>query len=286
MHGIGNDYVYIDCMTSCPLNLPSLAREMSDRHRGIGGDGIILILPSSEADFKMRIFNADGSEARMCGNGSRCVAKYVYDNHLTDKRHLTLETLSGVKHLFLKPGQDGLISEVTVDMGEPSLSCSDIPVNSVENDWINKPVILDETNTLYITAVSMGNPHAVIFCDDPYNIPFETLGAAVEFHELFPDRANVEFVKIIDRNNIRVRVWERGSGETQACGTGACATVVAAATLGLTDREVTVELAGGKLDIEWKAKDNHVMMTGPATMVFTGEYFLQNKEGKNDKGKR
>ena len=279
MHGIGNDYVYIDCIASCPLNLPSLAREMSDRHRGIGGDGIILILPSSEADFKMRIFNADGSEARMCGNGSRCVAKYVYDNHLTDKRHLTLETLSGVKHLFLKPGPDGCISEVTVDMGEPSLSCSDIPVNSVDKDWINKPVKLDDTHTLYITAVSMGNPHAVIFCDDPYDIPFEQLGAAIEFHHLFPDRVNVEFVHIIDRNNIRVRVWERGSGETLACGTGACATVVAAATLGLTGRDVNVQLAGGRLNIDWRADDNHVFMTGPATTVFTGEYFLQNNEG-------
>lgn len=274
MHGIGNDYVYIDCMSSCPPNLEALARRMSDRHIGVGSDGIILILPSEIADFKMRIFNADGSEARMCGNGSRCVAKYVFDNHLTDKCNLTLETISGVKHLFLKPGKDGTIQEVTVDMGVPSLETNEIPVKC------NKAQCIDEELTvngkcLGITAVSMGNPHVVIFVDDLSTGDVTELGPVIENHEMFPERANVEFVKVISRDTINVRVWERGSGETLACGTGACASVVAAVTNGLTDRSVKVNLPGGQLNIEWNQENNHIYMTGPATTVFTGDYIVK-----------
>ncbi len=278
MHGAGNDYVYINCIENCPRNLASLSREMSDRHKGVGGDGIILILPSSEADFKMRIFNADGSEARMCGNGSRCVAKYVYDNRLTDKLHLTLETLSGVKHLYLKPGSDNKVESVTVDMGIPSLACKDIPVKVKTETFIDQEITVVDSNKIRLTAVSMGNPHAVITIPssvDTYNV--EILGPLIENHELFPDRANVEFVEIIDRKTLKARVWERGSGETLACGTGACATVVACATLGLTDRKVTVSLPGGNLDIEWNEQDGHVYMTGPAVTVFTGVYYIKGE---------
>ena len=259
MQGIGNDYVYIDCLSSCPRNLASLSREMSDRHYGVGGDGIILILPSCEADFKMRIFNADGSEALMCGNGARCVAKYVYDNNLTHSTHVTLETLSGVKHLFLKPGHDGLIESVTVDMGLPSLLTEHLPVD----------------DCLTATAVSMGNPHAVIFVDDADKADVATIGKRTEIHPYFPDRTNVEFVSVMSPTDLRMRVWERGSGITLACGTGACASLVAANVCGLTGRQATIHLDGGKLDVVWDESTGHVMLTGPATTVFKGTYFRQ-----------
>ncbi|MDE7386382.1 MAG: diaminopimelate epimerase [Muribaculaceae bacterium] len=277
MQGLGNDYIYVDCLSGSPANLASLAREMSDRHKGVGGDGIILILPSCDADFKMRIFNADGSEARMCGNGARCVAKYVYDNNLIKKLHVTLETLSGVKHLFLKPGHDGLIESVTVDMGLPSLLTEVIPVDFCSETFVDEPVAVDADTSLRFTAVSMGNPHAVCFVSSPDDVDIEYVGRAVEFNRLFPDRVNVEFAQILSRHEIRMRVWERGSGVTMACGTGACATVVAAVVNGLVDRDVTVHLDGGDLTVEWREVDNHVYMTGPAVTVFTGVYNRQSQ---------
>lgn len=273
MQGIGNDYIYIDCHERVPRNLASLAREMSDRHYGVGGDGIILIMPSSEADFKMRIFNADGTEARMCGNGARCVAKYVYDNKLTYQHHITLETLSGVKHLFLKPGSDGFVETVTVDMGLPSLLTKEIPVETTFETFVAQPVHINHLNNdVYITAVSMGNPHAVVFIDNVEDFDISIWGPAIEHHTLFPDRVNVEFVQVINRNEIRMRVWERGSGVTKACGTGACASVVAAVTNGLCDNKVRVILDGGGLMVEIDDTNGHVMMTGSATTVFVGQY--------------
>jgi diaminopimelate epimerase len=269
MHGIGNDYVYFDCTNGFPNNPEALSVFLSDRHRGVGGDGIILICPSEIADFKMRIFNADGSEAKMCGNGSRCVGKYVYDFGLTEKRYITLETLSGVKYLTLMPGNDGKIEAVTVDMGAPDLVPASIPV--VADNNINIPVNINGQQ-LAVTAVSMGNPHGVIIVDDLDSTDIHGLGRQLELHPMWPDRANIEFAQVLNRNEIKMRVWERGSGETQACGTGACATAVAASLLGLTDRQdVTIHLLGGDLKISQDEATDHVMMTGPATTVFSGE---------------
>ena len=274
MQGIGNDYIYIDCLQSCPDDLASLSREMSDRHFGVGGDGIILILPSEIADFKMRIFNADGSEARMCGNGARCVAKYVYDNKLINNNNITLETLSGVKHLLLNTDASGNVLSITVDMGVPSFVASDIPVKmstdriidfSLETGVKSMPVAK-------ITAVSIGNPHTVIFVDSIVSVDLCNLGAAIEHNALFPDRTNVEFVQINSRNDITMKVWERGSGVTMACGTGACASVAAAVVNGLTDRNVTVHLDGGDLIIDWNGNTGHIHLTGSAETVFTGVY--------------
>lgn len=277
MQGIGNDYIYLNCLDNCPSNLASLSREMSDRHTGVGGDGIITIEPSGVADLRMRIFNADGTEARMCGNGARCVAKYAYDNNLTDKLHLTLETISGVKHLFLKPGNDGLIDEVTVDMGLPSFLTEDIPVNFSGDMFINRPVVILDRR-LSITAVSIGNPHAVIFVDNVLDFDIERYGRAIEFDPLFPDRVNVEFATVNAPGDITMRVWERGSGVTRACGTGACATLAAAAVNHLSGRKATLHLDGGDLLIDWNADSGHIMMTGPAKTVFTGTYRRQNQE--------
>ncbi len=269
MHGIGNDYVYIDCTSGSPSNPEALSILLSDRHKGVGGDGIILICPSECADFKMRIFNADGSEAKMCGNGSRCVGKYVYDNGLTDKLNLTLETLSGVKYLTLHPGSDGKIESATVDMGAPELNPPSIPVIADSN--IEIPVEA-EGKSFKITAVSMGNPHGVIIVDNPDMIDIHAVGKTLEHHPMWPDRANIEFAQVINPKEIRMRVWERGSGETQACGTGACATAVAASLLGLADSEgVTVHLLGGDLEISRDSQTGHILMKGPATTVFTGE---------------
>ena len=269
MHGIGNDYVYIDCMGGSPSDPATLSVLLSDRHKGIGGDGIILICPSESSDFKMRIFNADGSEAKMCGNGSRCIGKYVYDFGLTDKLKLTLETLSGVKYLTLYPGPDGKIASATVDMGAPILTPADIPVVAVNNLQI--PVEVDG-ETYIINAISMGNPHGVIFVDDLDSTDIHRIGPKLENHPMWPDRANIEFAQVINPKEIRMRVWERGSGETQACGTGACATAVAASLLGLADKEdVTIHLLGGDLVISQDPVTGHVMMTGPATTVFNGE---------------
>lgn len=269
MHGIGNDYIYINCMDGEPDLLPQLSVILSDRHKGIGGDGIILICPSEIADFKMRIFNADGSEAKMCGNGSRCVGKYVFDKGLTDKKVVTLETLAGIKilNLHIDP-ETGEVDTVTVDMGVPSMVTQEIPVIANSADFIESPVETSK-GTVSLTAVSMGNPHGVIFTDDLSTAKVHSLGAELEKHSIFPDRANIEFARIEAPDHIRMRVWERGSGETMACGTGACATAVAAALTGRTGRKAKVSLNGGELDIEWN-ENGHVYMTGSATTVFEG----------------
>lgn len=273
MHGISNDYIYINCMNGQPECPQHLSVEMSDRHTGVGGDGIILICPSDIADFKMRIFNADGSEAKMCGNGSRCVGKYVYDYGLTDKTRITLETLSGIKVLSLHL-RDGKVDTVTVDMGEPVLTPCEIPVRHDGDSMIDHKVI-SAGKEYRLTAVSMGNPHGVIFGADPDSLPLEAIGPGLECHDMWQDRANIEFASILSPSEIKMRVWERGSGETMACGTGACATAVAAVLNGLTGRRVTVHLRGGDLTIEWRPDDNHVYMTGSATTVFEGTYERQ-----------
>lgn len=273
MHGISNDYIYINCMNGQPECPQHLSVEMSDRHTGVGGDGIILICPSEIADFKMRIFNADGSEAKMCGNGSRCVGKYVYDYGLTDKTQITLETLSGIKVLSLHL-RDGKVDTVTVDMGEPVLIPCEIPVRHDGDSMIDHKVI-SAGKEYRLTAVSMGNPHGVIFGADPDSLPLEAIGPGLECHDMWQDRANIEFASVLSPSEIKMRVWERGSGETMACGTGACATAVAAVLNGLTGRRVTVHLRGGDLTIEWRPDDNHVYMTGSATTVFEGTYERQ-----------
>ena len=274
MHGIGNDYIYINCMESTPDRLPELAIEMSDRHFGVGGDGIVLICPSEVADFKMRMFNNDGSEARMCGNASRCIARYVHDHGLTDQRRISLETLSGIKVLSLNMNSDGDVESVTVDMGEPEFTSGLIPVVTASERMVEEDV---ETSCgdVKVTAVSMGNPHGVIFVDRIEDVDFDTLGPELESHDIWPDRANIEFLEVISRSEARMRVWERGTGETLACGTGACASAVAAILTGRCDRKVTIHLRGGNLEIEW-GEDGHVMMTGGATEVFDGIYRRQN----------
>lgn len=274
MHGIGNDYIYINCMESTPDRLPELAIEMSDRHFGVGGDGIVLICPSEVADFKMRMFNNDGSEARMCGNASRCIARYVHDHGLTDQRRISLETLSGIKVLSLNMNSGGEVESVTVDMGEPEFTPGLIPVVTASERMVEEEV---ETSCgdIKVTAVSMGNPHGVIFVDRIEDVDFDTLGPELESHDIWPDRANIEFLEVISRSEARMRVWERGTGETLACGTGACASAVAAILTGRCDRKVTIHLRGGNLEIEW-GEDGHVMMTGGATEVFDGIYRRQN----------
>ncbi len=273
MHGIGNDYIYINCMESVPDRLPELAEEMSDRHFGLGGDGIVLICPSDKADFRMRMFNNDGSEARMCGNASRCIAKYVHDHNLTDKTCISLETLSGIKVLSLNMSPSGEVESVTVDMGEPEFKAELVPVRSTAGKMVEEPVATS-CGEVRVTAVSMGNPHGVVFVDRIEDVPFETLGPELEKHSMWPDRANIEFLQIISPTEARMRVWERGTGETLACGTGACASAVAAALTGRCGREVTIHLRGGDLNIRW-ADNGHVMMTGGATEVFEGNYYRQ-----------
>lgn len=273
MHGIGNDYIYINCMESVPDRLPELAEEMSDRHFGVGGDGIVLICPSDKADFRMRMFNNDGSEARMCGNASRCIAKYVHDHKLTDKTCISLETLSGIKVLSLNMSPSGEVESVTVDMGEPELNAGLVPVRSTAEKMVEEPVATS-CGEVRVTAVSMGNPHGVVFVDRIEDVPFETLGPELEKHSMWSDRANIEFLQIISPSEARMRVWERGTGETLACGTGACASAVAAALTGRCGREVTIHLRGGDLHIRW-ANNGHVMMTGGATEVFEGNYYRQ-----------
>ena len=269
MHGAGNDYIYINAIDSCPANLPELSNEMSDRHKGVGSDGVVLIMPSDKADFWMRMFNADGSEGEMCGNASRCVAKYVYDKGLTSKRKITLETLAGIKVLEITKVVDEKVREVKVDMGEPSFVPENIPTNS-NCEVIDMP-ISTSLGTLNLTAVGTGNPHGVVIMDSVSDLDIDSIGPEIQNNELFPRKANIEFVRIINRNEIEMRVYERGSGETMACGTGACASVVATSRLGLTDRRATVHLKGGDLQIHW-AENNHVYMTGEAATVFEGEY--------------
>lgn len=269
MHGAGNDYIYINAINSCPANLPELSNEMSDRHKGVGSDGVVLIMPSDKADFRMRMFNADGSEGEMCGNASRCVAKYVYDKGLTSKRKITLETLAGIKVLEITKVVDEKVREVKVDMGEPSFAPENIPTNS-NCEVIDMP-ISTSLGTLNLTAVGTGNPHGVVIMDSVSDLDIDSIGPEIQNNELFPRKANIEFVRIINRNEIEMRVYERGSGETMACGTGACASVVATSRLGLTDRRATVHLKGGDLQIHW-AENNHIYMTGEAATVFEGEY--------------
>jgi len=273
MHGIGNDYVYINCFEEKVEKPEELVKFVSDRHFGIGSDGLVLILPSTRADFRMRMFNPDGSEAQMCGNAIRCVGKYVYDNNMTNKKTVSIETLAGIKVLELITGSDGKVAMVKVDMGEPILKAHSIPVDSELELFVNQP--LQVLGSEYrVTCVSMGNPHAVIYVDNVSAFPVDKVGPEIEKHPLFPERINAEFVEVINSKRLKMRVWERGTGETMACGTGACAVLVASSITGVSERKAIVELLGGNLDIEWNESNNHVYMTGPATLVFTGELYI------------
>lgn len=272
MQGLGNDYVYVNCMEQMVEDAAETARRVSDRHFGIGSDGLILICPSDKADFEMRMYNADGSRGEMCGNGIRCVGKYVYDYGLTDKTSLSVETLGGIKHLFLEV-EDGKVSLVKVDMGPAILEPEKIPVTAEGSRVVDEPLQVDG-KTFRMTCVSMGNPHAVIYVDDVQGMDLEKTGPSFENHERFPNRINTEFAHVLDRNTVEMRVWERGSGETLACGTGACAVAVASILNGYTEDQVTVRLLGGDLKIEWDRETNKVYMTGPAEVVFDGEIHL------------
>ena len=271
MQGIGNDYVYVNCLQETIENPSELAKKISDRHYGVGSDGLIMINPSDKADFEMEMYNADGSRGEMCGNGIRCVAKYVYDYGLTDKTSISVETLAGIKYPDLTV-EDGKVVLVKVDMGKPMLRPEEVPVVSEKEEVIDEPITVDGQE-YRMTCVSMGNPHAVVFIDqDVKEFPLETVGVKFENHERFPKRVNTEFVNVLDRHTAQMRVWERGSGETLACGTGACAVAVACALNGLTEDEVTVKLLGGDLQIKWDREKNTVYMTGPAEVVFDGEW--------------
>lgn len=281
MHGCGNDYVYVDCTKEVIPNISETAIRVSDRHFGIGSDGLILIKASDVADFEMDMYNADGSRGKMCGNGIRCVAKYVYDHGLTDKTTITVNTLSGIKTLQLTI-EDGKVSKVRVDMGEPELIPAQVPVKASvlgladdRREAIVAEPLEIKGRSYDITCVSMGNPHCITFiAEDVRDFPLEEVGPVFEKHELFPERVNTEFINVIDKDHLRMRVWERGSGETLACGTGACAVAVASYLNGFTGRSVDIELLGGHLEIVYDEKTNHVFMTGPATEVFSGEIDL------------
>ena len=272
MQGAGNDYVYINCFDETVEYPDILAKRVSERHKGIGSDGLVLIMPSEACDFRMRMFNSDGSESPMCGNASRCVGKYVYDNGLTNKTQISLETGAGVKYLQLFIGTDEKVEKVRVDMGEPILKAQDIPVDTTKEEIINYAIDFG-LEQYAITCVSMGNPHTVIFTKDIDRLLLEEKGRKIENFRLFPERTNVEFVEIISPNKANVRVWERGTGETQACGTGACAVLVAGVLTGQLERIATITLPGGDLEIEWNPADNHVYMTGDAVTVFEGELY-------------
>ena len=268
MEGCGNDYVYVNGFNTKIDNPNELSKIVSDRHFGIGSDGLIVINPSEVADFKMSMYNADGSEGKMCGNGIRCVAKYVYDYKMIDKEVITVETLAGIKTLKLNV-ENGKVKTVRVNMGSPIINAKDVPVISDKEKVINEPVVIDGKE-YGITCVSMGNPHAITFVDDTDSLKIEKIGPGFEKNEIFPDRVNTEFIQIIDRKTIKMRVWERGSGETLACVTGACASVVACVLNNLTDNKVTVKLLGGDLEIKYDTDENTVYMTGPARIAFTG----------------
>lgn len=271
MHGLGNDYVYMDCTKSgVPDNVETLAQFVSNRHFGVGSDGLILICASDICDFKMKMYNMDGSEAQMCGNGIRCVGKFVYDKGLTNKTNITVETLAGVKVLNLNV-KNGKVETVKVDMGEPILEAKKIPVISDEKEQVKNLKIVALDKDFNFTCVSMGNPHAITIVENVDSFDVEKYGSVLEIDKHFPEKANIEFIQIINRNTIKMRVWERGAGETMACGTGACATAVACNLNGLVEDEVTVKLLGGDLNIRWNKEDNHIYMTGPATTVFEGE---------------
>ena len=268
MHGLGNDYVYVNAFDETVADPAAMAVAVSRPHFGVGADGLVLIGPSAEADFAMRMFNADGSEGEMCGNAVRCIGKYVHDRGLTRKTEVRLSTLGGIKTLQLRL-KDGSVDQVTVDMGEPAFSPASLPVEWPGERIVNQPLTIDG-QTHHITCVSMGNPHAVIFVDDPQAVDVHGIGRQIEHDALFPKRTNVEFVRVWRRDLLEMRVWERGSGETLACGTGAAASLVAAVLNGLADRSAVVQLTGGELHVHWDARDNHVYQTGPATFVFDG----------------
>ena len=271
MHGTGNDYIYVNGFEEKIENPVEFAIQYSDRHKGIGSDGLVMILPSDTSDFRMRMFNADGSESEMCGNASRCIGKFVYDKGLTDKTSVTLETLAGVKVLELLIDKNNKVETVKVDMGEPILQPELIPTTFTGDTIINKSVKFADDIEYAITCVSMGNPHAVIFTTGIDKLDLPKIGLVIENATIFPRRTNTEFIEVLSKDRVKMRVWERGSGETMACGTGACASVVAAVLNGLTERKVTVELIGGELVIEWKEADNRVYLSGSATTVFEGE---------------
>jgi len=277
MHGLGNDYIYFDCVDEPDMigNPAETARRLSDRHFGIGGDGIVLVLPDSDADFRMRMFNSDGSEAEMCGNAIRCVAKLLKDTGRAPENAVDVKTGAGILHIDIATNADGSFEYATVDMGEPILDGPTIPVAVDSNPVVGLKIPLPDGTEIKATCVSMGNPHAVVFVDEITDRDVLERGPAVETNPLFPNRINVEFAKIVSKNEIEMRVWERGAGETLACGTGASATLVAAVLNGLTDRKATLKLLGGDLVVEWRERDNRVMMTGPAETAFRGTVELQ-----------
>ena len=273
MHGCGNDYVYVNGFTEKVADKPKAVVALSDRHFGIGSDGVIFINPSQQADFEMEMYNADGTRAEMCGNGIRCVGKYVYDHGMTDKTSITVESFGKVKYLDLTV-ENGKVVLVKVNMGAPILEAAKIPVVSEKEQVINEPLLVDGKE-YRITGVSMGNPHAIKYIDDVKGLDIEKIGPKFEFHPAFPDRVNTEFAKVLDDHTVEMRVWERGSGETLACGTGACAVAVASILNGyVKEEEVTVKLLGGDLKIYWDREENLVYMTGPAAVVFDGEIEL------------
>ena len=270
MHGLGNDYVYVNAFEEHVEHPEALARRVSDRHFGVGGDGLVLLLPSERADFRMEMYNADGSRGAMCGNASRCIGKYVYERDMTDKTVLTLETDAGVREMRLDV-RDGRVRSVCVDMGEPVLDCARVPCLLGEGTVCRAPVEA-LGRRFELTPVSMGNPHGVIFTPEVIgDDDLRRYGAALERHPAFPEKVNIEFVTVLAPDRLRMRVWERGSGVTLACGTGACAALVASVLCGLCGRQAQVELDGGTLEIGWDGQSGHVMMTGPATHVFDGE---------------
>ena len=272
MEGLGNDYVYVNCFKETVENPSEVSIKVSDRHFGIGSDGLILIKPSEVADFCMEMYNADGSQSEMCGNGIRCVAKYVYDYGLTDKTSISVETLAGIKYLDLQV-ENGKVVMVTVNMGAPELVPANIPVKSDKDILVREPIEVAGV-TYEMTCVSMGNPHCIVFVEDTAAFPLEKVGPEFEKHEVFPNRVNAEFIEVLDRKTVNMRVWERGSGETLACGTGACASTVACILNGLTEDEITLHLLGGDLKVRWDKEENLVYMTGPAKVVFDGEINL------------
>lgn len=270
MQGCGNDYVYINGFTEKIEDKPAFVRAVSDRHFGVGGDGAIFINPSEEADFEMEMYNADGTRAEMCGNGIRCVAKYVYDKGMTDKEQVSIVSFGNVKYVDLYV-EDGLVSSVKVNMGAPILDAEKVPVKSTKSQSVDEPITVNGKE-YRMTCVSMGNPHAVIFMEDIAKFDIVSIGPLFENHEVFPNRTNTEFVEVVDRTHVNMRVWERGTGETLACGTGCCATVVACVLNGLTEDKVTVRVLGGEIEIQWDREANLVYMTGPAATVFEGEF--------------
>lgn len=276
MHGLGNDYIIVDDLT-CRIKHPgALSQALSKRHEGVGSDGLILIRPSQACDFQMKMYNADGSEGEMCGNGIRCLGKFVYEQGLTSKTALLIETKAGVRRLDLQV-RDGKVAAVQVDMGVPEFAPGKIPVAASGDLFLEQPIVIDGV-TYLVTCVSMGNPHAVVFLEGIAPLNLSRIGPKLERHPLFPNRVNAEFVQVAGRNNLHMRVWERGSGETMACGTGACAAVVAGVMTGRCDRQVSVHLPGGTLDICWEAIGNHVQMTGPVKTVFEGEILDDESE--------